>query len=139
MESIVLKDPAFYSDKPVLQKALAGSYPAYEELIKLITENEYGLVPEWKYYNDGKAWLCKVVHKKKTIFWLSVWEGYFKAGFYFTEKSGAAILSLDIDPEIKRNFTNAKPIGRLIPLALIIKESNQLKDLLIVVTYKMKG
>jgi hypothetical protein len=139
MESMVLKDPAIYPGKPVLQKALAGSYPAYKELINIISEKEYGLVPDWRYYNDGKAWLCKVVHKKKTIFWLSVWDGYFKTGFYFTEKSGAAISSLDIDPDIKKSFTNAKPIGRLIPLAFIIKESNQLKDLLKVVKYKMKG
>jgi hypothetical protein len=139
MESIVLKDPAIYPDKSVLQKALAGSYPAFEELIKIITEKEYGLIPEWRYYNDGKAWLCKVVQKKKTIFWLSVWEGYFRAAFYFTEKSGAAISSLDIDPDIKKSFSSAKPIGRLIPLAFTIRETNHLKDLLKVVTYKMKA
>ncbi|MGD0583979.1 MAG: DUF3788 family protein [Bacteroidales bacterium] len=136
---MALKDQEIRPDKPVLQKALAGSYPAYEELLNLITGTEYGLVPEWRFYNDGKAWLCKVVHKKKTIFWLSVWDGYFKAGFYFTEKSGAAIFTLDIDPGIKKSFTNAKSVGRLIPLAFIIRESNQLKDLLVVVRYKMKA
>jgi hypothetical protein len=139
MESIVLKDPEVYPDKAVLQKALSGSYQAYEEFLRLIEGKEYGLVPEWRYYNDGKAWLCKVVHKKKTIFWLSVWDRYFKAGFYFTEKSGASISSLDIDPNIIKSFVNAKPIGKLIPLAFIIRESDQLKDLLKVVTYKMKA
>ncbi|PKP08994.1 MAG: hypothetical protein CVU09_13085 [Bacteroidetes bacterium HGW-Bacteroidetes-4] len=37
---------------------------------------------QWRYYNDGKAWLCKVSYKKKTVFWLSVWEAYFKVAFY---------------------------------------------------------
>jgi hypothetical protein len=137
MESMVLRDPETFPDKPVLQKALARSYPAYEQLIKIILDKEYSLVPEWRYYNDGKAWLCKVVHKKKTVFWLSVWDGYFKTGFYFTEKNTAAISALDIDPEVKKNFASARSIGRLIPLAFIIRESKQLGDLLKVVKYKM--
>jgi hypothetical protein len=139
MDSMVLKDPAIYPDTHVLHKALAGSYPAYEELMKLIAGKKYGIVPEWRYYNDGKAWLCKAVHKKKTIFWLSVWEGYFRTAFYFTEKSGAAISSLDIDPAIKKSFTGAKHIGKLIPLGISIKETDQLNDLLKIVTFKMKG
>ena len=35
--------------------------------VKTITNNEYALTLEWRYYNDGKAWLGKVVHKKKII------------------------------------------------------------------------
>ena len=51
---------------------------------------------EWRYYNDGKAWLCKVVNKKKTVFWLSIWEHYFKTSFYFTEKHLESIDALNI-------------------------------------------
>jgi hypothetical protein len=85
METMVLKQPSISPTKKVLENALGKSYAAYEELVNTITGD--GLTSQWKYYNDGKAWLCKVQYKNKTVFWLSVWDRYFKMGFYFTEKN----------------------------------------------------
>lgn len=76
METQLLRNPEILPSEEVLKDALKNSFPAYNELINAITSNTLGLLPEWHYYNDGKAWLCKVVFKKKTIFWLSVWEQY---------------------------------------------------------------
>lgn len=136
---IALKDPAVFPEKPVIQKVLGGSYSAYEGLLLRLQEMEPALTPEWRYYNDGKAWLCKVVHKRKTVFWLSVWEFYFRAVFYFTEKNEEAISALDIDSKLKKNFADAKRIGKLIPLVFVIRETQELNDLLKVIRYKIKA
>lgn len=139
MEGILLKDQKIYPGTEVLKEALGKSYSVYEELFETITGKDYGLVPEWRYYNDGKAWLCKVCHKKKTVFWLSVWEGgFFKTAFYFTEKTGAAIGSLEIDEGIKKSFKAHKPVGKLLPLAIEVTVKKQLPDLLKIISYKMK-
>jgi hypothetical protein len=139
MEGILLKDPNLKPDKKVLEKALGGSYKAYEELMNLISAPDYSLQPEWRYYNDGKAWLCKVIHRKKTIFWLSAWEGgYFRTVFYFTEKTGAGVESLDIDESIKKSFKAHKPVGKLLPLAVEVTSGKQLPGLLKIISYKMK-
>jgi hypothetical protein len=79
---------------------------------------------------------CKVVFKKKTILWLSIWEDYIKTGFYFTDKTGIGILELDIDNKIKVEFEVAKPIGKLIPLIIDINKQEHIKDLKEVVRYK---
>ena len=136
METPILKDPQVFPDEKVLKNALADSYKAYEEMIKTITGPEYGLVPQWNYYKDGKAWLCKVGFKKKTVFWLSVWDGYFKAGFYFVERHCPGVLELDIDKSIKEDFKSKKPIGTLFPLAIEMRRIEQVKDLLTVIEYK---
>lgn len=85
METILLRDKEQYPAGEILMNALSDSYASFSELMAMIAGTEYRLAPEWNYYNDGKAWLCKVVYKKKTVFWLSVWDGYFQAAFYFTE------------------------------------------------------
>jgi hypothetical protein len=77
-----------------------------------------------------------VVHKKKTILWLSIWENCIKIGFYFTEKTGKGVLELDIDMNIKKGFEIAKPIGKLLPLTFEINHQNQIKDLKEVIRYK---
>ena len=139
MESILLKDPDLLPDKKLLEKELGRGYEAYEELMNIISAPSFSLEPEWRYYNDGKAWLCKVVHKKKTVFWLSVWEGsIFKIAFYFTEKTAAGIDHLEIDETIKKNFKAHKPVGKLLPLVVEVRNKKQLPDLLKIITYKMR-
>ena len=136
MDTILLRDKEQYPAGEILMNALADSYASFSELMAMIAGTEYRLAPEWNYYNDGKAWLCKVVYKKKTVFWLSVWDGYFQAAFYFTEKNCAGIAELDIDDRIKKEFTSCKPVGKLLPLVLKISQREQLADLLRVIQYK---
>jgi hypothetical protein len=136
MEAPLLKDPAVSPTKKVLENVLGKSYSAYEELMDIIENDNYGLTPQWNYYNDGKAWLCKVQFKKKTVFWLSVWDKYFKMGFYFTEKNCKGIYELDIDDSVKKDFKERKPVGKLLPLTLVINKKQQLKDALKIIEYK---
>ncbi len=136
METQQLRDQSIFPTNEVLQQVLGKSYAAFEELMASIASPEYGFTVEWNYYKDGKSWLCKVVHKKKTIFWLSAWNGFFKTTFFFTEKNLEDIATLAIDEKIKEAFAQAKPIGRLLPLIIDIDGSKKLKDLLMVTRYK---
>ena len=135
-ETILLREKEIEPTNEVLENVLGKElFNIYQELIKIFTD-EFSLEPQWQFYKDGNAWLCKVVDKKKTILWLSVWENFIKTGFYFTENTGTGVLELDIDNKIKEVFEVAKPIGKLIPLIIDINQQKQLKDLKEVVKYK---
>lgn len=136
MESQLLREQDVYPSESVIKQALGSSYAVFAEFEKTITSNTFALVPEWNYYKDGKAWLCKVLYKKKTVFWLSVWPGFFKVSFYFTEKNRDVIPSLFVDKDIKEAFMQAKPIGRLIPLTINVNRKEQISDLLKLVECK---
>ena len=134
---MLLRNPEVFPSDQVLKEELGEAvYSTLVSFTETISGPEYGLATEWRYYNDGKAWLCKVTHKKKTILWLSIWEGFFKLSFYFTDKHLEGIASLDISESIKQKFAQAKTIGRLIPLIFDIKSNEQLQDLLTVVRFK---
>lgn len=135
MEKPLLNNVDVFPTQEVLLEILGNTHPVYEKLIDIV-QNEYQLSPEWNYYKDGKAWLCKVIFKKKTVFWLSVWDKYFRVTFYFTEKNVEAISNLAIDEQIKSKFTQNEPIGKLLPLTLEIYKEEQLKDLLKIIEYK---
>jgi hypothetical protein len=91
---------------------------------------------DWRYYRDGKAWLGKATFKKKTVVWISVWDNFIKATFYFTEKTRPAVLGLDIAQEIKISFAQKKPVGKLIPLILDIRSKQAIQDFTILVNHK---
>ena len=135
-EKPILSDPDRYPDDSVLKEALQERFDVFASLLDTITKPDFGLTPEWNYYKDGKAWLCKVLYKKKTVFWLSVWRDRFKTSFYFTEKNVEDIKGLDIDDVIKQDFLNRKSIGKLIPLVIEIMDESRLDDVLRVVEYK---
>ena len=135
-QTLLLRDEATEPTDAVLEHALGKElFAVYQELIDSI-KNEFGLDPEWRFYRDGKAWLCKVTYKKKTIFWLSIWVNLIKTGFYFTEKTRMGVMEAEIDKKIKEAFSEAKPIGKLIPMIIDIEAKEQLKDLKVIIEYK---
>jgi hypothetical protein len=136
METKLLRDQQVFPTREVLENALGKSYPAFDGLTEILTGDPYGLTTEWRYYNDGKAWLNKVCHKKKTIFWLSVWDQYFKTTFYFSEKTGEGISELHIEEALKASFHRSRPIGKLIPLTVTIREKEQIEDVIKIAAYK---
>jgi hypothetical protein len=52
MEQILLRDPAFYPDSPILEMALGDQYPAYQKFADAALGK--GLAMEWNYDKDGK-------------------------------------------------------------------------------------
>lgn len=133
METPVLRNPDLFPGPDVLKQALGPKFAVFETLMERF--GAMGLEIRWKYYNDGKSWLCNVSHKKKTVCWLSVWEGYFRTGFFFTEKHLEAIAALPIDTGIKEAFFLEKPIGRLLPLSVKVDKGN-FEDVLTVAAFK---
>lgn len=138
MEKPLLNDPAQPPEDELLKSILGDAYMVYTEMLKTVTSEAHGLKPEWRYYNDGKSWLCKMVFKKKTVFWLSVWDGFFKAGFYFLERHLQGIGELEIDPGLKDALSKATPFGTLYPVTLEMRKTEQIGDLLCLIEYKKK-
>lgn len=131
----LLRDPEIFPSDEVLADALKkGSFAAYQTFAKKLPE--LSIAPEWRYYNDGKSWLTKGVHKKKTVFWLSVWDGFFRVTIFFTEKTRDGIQELSISPDIKSKIANEPVNGKLIPLMTDIDANTKLEDVYELIRYK---
>ena len=132
----LLQNPEIFPSAEVLKNALGNVYNVLEALETQLTQADVALTFDWHYYKDSKAWLCKVSHKKKTVFWLSVWDGFIKTSFFFLERHLEGIAALDID---ENSFTMAKEWGKMIPLIFDINDKKQFSDLLRVVEFKKKS
>jgi len=135
MEELQLTDENIYPDESVLKKALGRSFNSYLGLLDLFGEND--MVHEWRYYRDGKAWLCKVQHKKKTIIWMSAWKGYMKAAIYMPERLSDDLFKLKISEETKNKIRETKKIGKSIACTFQIRNLKDLKDLEKVMKFKI--
>ena len=116
----LLRNPNMQPTDDVIAKALGESNDAYIKFINEIASHDIHL--DWRYYNDGKAWLAKGLfkwtgvrggQKETTVFWLSIWDGFFKVTIYVPEKARADVLSLTLDNEVKLMIEATQQMGKL--------------------------
>lgn len=135
INTIELADETVFPDEDVLKKVLGRSFNAYLALLKLYDDNS--LVYEWRYYRDGKAWLCKVRKKKRTIVWMSAWKGYMQATIYVPEKYIEDIYRLRISDKTKDRIRNTKNVGKSKPCIFDIRNKKILNAFEKVMAFKI--
>lgn len=134
MERPLLNDGNQYPTDIMLASALGSSMEVYQAFIDSLSK--YQIELEWHYYNDSKSWLGKAVSKKKTVFWLSVWQGFFKVSFHFSEKARLGVMNLPISIETKVHLENAPIKGKLVSVAIDVSDQGHLEDIFTLVSYK---
>lgn len=136
INTIELRDETIYPDEEVLASIIGDSYPAYSKLLALY--KRYEMTPEWRYYRDGKAWLCKVQKKKRTIVWMSAWKGYMQATVFFPEKYLQRVYSLDINKVVMDKIQSTTYVGKSKPCIFEIRNDEILSDFEAVMTLKIQ-
>ena len=136
INTIQLGDESVFPDEDVLKSVLGRSHRAFCALIDLFDRNE--MSHEWRYYRDGKAWLCKVQKKKRTILWMSAWQGFMKAVVYIPLKHMDDVYALPISDETKDRFRATKNVGQSKPCIFEVRNQKVLKDLDTVMQFKMR-
>ena len=123
-----LRDENTRPDPQTIAGALGSSWPAYEKLAAEISRPPFNITFEWRWYNDGKAWLCKVQKKKRTIAWMSAWKGYMQASMYFPEKYLDDVFALDIGEATIAKIKSTKNTGKSRPCIFEIRDAAVLED-----------
>jgi len=137
LNNLELRDESVYPDEKVLKSILGNSYLVYCDLLQLYNDNE--LNSEWRYYKDGKAWLCKVQRKKRTIVWMSAWKGYMTAAIYLPVRLIDQIYALNITEETKKIIEHTKNVGKSKPCIFEIRDKDILKDFNEVMQFKISA
>lgn len=143
----LLRNPDIQPTNDVVAKALGEANNAYMKFVNELASHDVQL--EWRYYNDGKAWLAKGLYKwtgvrggqnESTVFWLSIWEGFFKVTIYVPEKARADVFSLSLDNEVKQMITDSKQMGKLkfFPLVFDLCSDEMFEVVCTLVDFKKK-
>lgn len=133
--TIELRDRDEFPDEAVLEAVLGRGYPAYMATLDLLREHE--ISHEWRYYNDGKAWLCKTTRKKKTIVWMSARRGFIAATIYFPACHIEGLYGLDIAEETKARIKATPNTGKSKGCTFEIRSKAVLVDFAVVLRYKL--
>lgn len=143
-----LKDKNIKPTKSLIATCLGERVnDVYQTFCNLLIQHQITLI-DWRYYNDGKAWLSKGEYqwvtskgtqRAKPLFWISIWQGFFRITFNFSLKVQEQLLALPLTHTTKISIQNAKICGKsmkYIPVILDITEEKQLDDLFVLAQFR---
>lgn len=140
------RDPIIKPTQPLIKQCLQNTYPTYQQMINYLNEHE--LTFDYHYYYDGKAWLGKGKKmstgprggkKETTLFWLSLFYGYFNITFYIPIYAKEACLKLPLTQATLEVIHDAKVLGKLavVPITLSIVSDEQRRDVCSLIEFKL--
>ena len=141
----LLRDPVIEPSSDVIAEALGESNNAYIKFVDERARRDSHL--GWRDWNGGKAWLAKGLFKwtgvrggqnEKTVFWLSIWDGFFKVTIYVPEKSRADILSIPLGNELKQMISASKEMGKVkyFPIVFDLRSDEMLEAVFLIADNK---
>lgn len=141
----LLRNPDIQPTSDVIAELLQDVNEVYVKFIDKLVDHDIQL--EWNYYNDGKSWLAKGLYQwtgarggqnKKTVFWLSIWDGFFKVSIFIPENVRAEVLNLPLDNELKQTISDSKQMGKLkfFPIVLDLNSDEIFDALFILIDFK---
>jgi hypothetical protein len=121
MERPCLNNPDEFPDDTLLARHLGPAKTAWDSFMTFLRDRAPDWTGQWRYYNDGKTWLFKLTHKKKTLCWVSIWPGAFKTTFYFGIKAAPLIAASKLPQKYIDQFLHGKTYGKIRSISVLIK------------------
>ena len=125
-----------YPTDEILTLHLNDAKAAWDAFMDILEKDFPEISYEWRYYNDGKSWLCKVTRKKKTVCWVGVYDKHFKTTFYFTDKATDLIMSSKLSKKYKDRFITGKYYGKIKGIPVEVKKPSDLENTKILIEIK---
>ena len=137
-EENLLTDKLIYPTDDYIFSIIGDKKIFWQNIMNHMTDNYKDSSGEWNFYNDGKRWLFKMIHKKKTIFWAAILTDTFRITFYFGNKAEPVIDGSDLPQTIKDGFRTAKRYGLIRPVSFKIMNNTDVENVLKLIAIKHK-
>lgn len=134
----VLTDKNVIPTEELIYSLIGYNKIFWERIMKYAYEEYSDINGNWNYYNDGKRWLFKLAHKKKTLFWASVLDDTFRITFWLGDKAEQLVEDAVLPPAVKDEFRNAKKYGSVRPVSIIIREQSDADIVITLIALKYK-
>lgn len=146
----LLRDASIKPTMDIVNDCLGAASKVYKKFLEEIKNYDI-LLMDWRYYHDAKAWLSKGEYHWKTsrgnnkikpLFWLTIWNGYFKVSFNFLEKTKDQLLLLPIREDTKERIKESKLNGNKIKFLSVIfdvDDEKQLYDIFLLAKFRKEN
>lgn len=137
-EIFVFTDPSVEPSIELLSEVLGEKLTWWMHIRAYAIDNYPHVTEVWRYYNDGKQWLYRMLQKKNTIFWMTVVVDTFKVTFYFGQKAIPVIMESTLPEEVKQEFLTNPSFGKIKYISVRMADTSDVELVLQLVDLKVK-
>ena len=137
-ENLMLTDKQIIPDDDLIFSIIGDKKNLWNRIMTHTHSNFENTAGEWRYYNDGKRWLFKMVQKKKNIFWIGILEDTFRITFWFPDRVEPVIDNSDLPSAIKAEFKVAKKYGATRAVSIKMHDTTDVDNVLKLIEIKSK-
>jgi hypothetical protein len=138
MEPLVLTDQSKFPSDDYIFSIIGKNGEHWKDLLKKISEKFPASAGEWRFYKDGGNWLYKMVHKKKTLYWIGVLKDTFRITFYFGSKAESMISESNIPDELKDQYLTGKRYGKIRAVTFIVSDHSAVENAVTIAEIKSR-
>lgn len=99
-DNYILNDPMTPPTEELISEILGEKYAWLKQIIDHVSQKNSQTEGQWKFYNDVKQWLFRMMKKKDTIFWMALLPGNARITFYFPGSAEHLITSSNLPDKI---------------------------------------
>lgn len=125
-------------DEVQIREKLNQAYPSLLELRETVKKIVGETVEEWKFYGPKNGWILKTFLKKRNLFFIIIYEDFFRASFVFGEKTVSKILESDISESLKKELSEAKKYAEGRGVSMIVKDNSFIDDFQKLLKFKIE-
>ena len=138
MEKLVFIEKSIMPNDDLIIAVMKNSYSLYVEILDYFKSMSTNTHTEWKYYGKKNGWLLKHFDDKRNIFFLVIYEGYFKVSFTFEDKIVSEILDSDnVSNSVKKCFENSKKYIEGTTILYEVKSKSDVDNVNQLIRFKM--
>lgn len=95
-------------DEAQIKEIVKDKYLVLKAIRQYIKENLGEANEEWKYYGVKNGWVLKTFLKKRNLFFIGIYDGYFRITFVFGDKAVDSIMESDVSDKTKNSLKEAR-------------------------------
>ena len=116
-------------DEAGIKKIINEKYLLIDAIRQFIREDVGETNEEWKYYGVKTGWVLKTFLKKRNLFFIVIYKGYFRISFVFGDKAVSSILESDVSNETKKSLNEARKYAEGRGISFDIYNYEHLEDI----------
>ncbi len=120
-------------DKPPVEaqikEIINEKYQVLDFIRQYIRENIGNTNEEWKYYGVKNGWVLKTLLKKRNLFFIVIYDGYFRISFVFGDKAVDSVMKSNVSDNNKKSLSDAKKYAEGRGISFDIFDNKHLNDI----------
>ncbi len=126
-------------DEEMVNQALGSNYAHLQAIRRFIAEEIGDTTEEWKFYGRKLGWTLKKFYKKRNLFFIGIYKGYFKIAFVFGERAAQNVLDSNIAASLKKELSEARKYAEGRGISINVENENYLDDIKELIRIKVRN